>query len=99
MRYIIADEPDMLWGHIFSGSRETATRFVFDTEENRMIAAQLRDGATGSWSDADPAELSDLEDSLVNANSEAIADPQDWGLIDADEAPAWSIGNTPGLAA
>jgi hypothetical protein len=34
-------------------------------------------------------EIADLEDSLKNANPEALEKPGYWGLIESDTLPAW----------
>lgn len=88
-RYVIADEPGSLWGHLFDETgRETMTRFVFDREQNALVALQVR--LDGGWENGSDAMIADLEDSLVNANPDALTDPGYWGLVTADEHPSWA---------
>lgn len=90
-RYIIAD-PDlgMGWGHIFTEEdgvdRERITRFIFDTETSSLIHVDV-DRADRLTATA--IEIADLEDSLKNANPEALESPEEWGLIGSDSLPAW----------
>jgi hypothetical protein len=89
-RYVIAD-PDSGngWGHIFSENgteRERMTRFVFDTETASLIHVDVDHMGLAT---ATEVETSDLEDSLKNANSEALEAPEAWGLIGADTLPVW----------
>lgn len=90
-RYIIADPAlGNGWGHIFSENgveRERITRFVFDTDANSLIHVDIQRAAGERAANA--AEIADLEDSLKNANSDALDDPDSWGLIASDALPAW----------
>lgn len=78
------------WNHLFgSGSKETTVRLVFDTQESRIVAMQI----TG-WpysQDASLAEILDVQDSLKNANPEALEQPGDYGLARAYVLPAWAV--------
>jgi hypothetical protein len=89
-RYIIADPASGHgWGHIFSengAERERMTRFVFDTETTSLIHVDVDHTGLATATDG---EIADLEDSLKNANSEALEAPEAWGLIGADTLPAW----------
>jgi len=97
MRYIIADPSLGLgWGHIFSETdpetgakreRERFTRFVFDLDEMKLIHLDI--DSRGGMVPADAIQMADLQDSLVNANSEALEDPDYWGLIASNELPRW----------
>lgn len=98
-RYLVADEPSSLWGHIFDGRREVMTRFVFDQSDLKLLAAQIKWDANGGWSDANAVELADLEDSLVNANEDALDDPANYGLLVADDLPDWAAALSPAPAA
>jgi hypothetical protein len=84
-RYVVADH----WGHIFDDrSGEVMTRFAYDRAEGRMVHVQYqRDHA---WHDGDAATVADVEDSLKNANPDAIVNPQDWDLEATDELPDWA---------
>ncbi len=78
------------WTHIFvedGRPRERSTRFVFDTQ-TRMIPVMdiMRDN---KWRGASEAEKDDLLDSLVNANPEAIENPEEWELEQTDVLPDW----------
>jgi hypothetical protein len=89
-RYIIAD-PDAGngWGHIFSegdAERERVTRFVFDSEASALIHLDVYRGSVIAATDV---EIADVEDSLKNANIEALENPEDWGLIGSDTLPPW----------
>lgn len=95
-RYIVADPDEGRgWSHIFSEhdldldrsvERERIVRFVYDCEAGRLIHLEIdRSGLTA----AEPIEVADLEDSLKNANSEALESPEDWGLIGSEGLPAW----------
>lgn len=85
-RYLINEG----WSHIFSGTRETTTRFAFNLETGIVDALQLRRDANGDWSDAETWEIEDFQDHLVNANPEAIERPTDWDLLETEDLPAWA---------
>lgn len=88
-RYITTVEG--FWGHIFDVSgREDMTMFVYDTEEDKLVDALIeRNAATGEWTLANDDELADLEESLQQANPEALEHPFDWGLDYTDTLPEW----------
>lgn len=92
MRYVITD--DLQWGHIFEGgTSETMCLFAFDRQENRLVAGMVPGGfgAEGQWWTPMSARmLADLEDSLVNANPDALSNPDDWGLSETDDLPEWA---------
>lgn len=94
MRYVIADNPGSLWGHIFrDGEPEIMTRFVFDLEDRRLVAGGYQGGYSQSgpwWADMSAEMLADLQDSLVNANPDALDNPEYWGLLSSDELPEWA---------
>jgi hypothetical protein len=94
-RYVVADPAlGRGWSHIFSErnsegkavERERLTRFIYDTE--RQMLVQLDVDHQGLIP-ADGVETADVEDSLKNANPEAIEDPDENGLIGTDELPDW----------
>jgi hypothetical protein len=94
-RYIIADPAEGHgWTHIFSErtdagkpqERERMTRFVYDTELGSLVHAEVDHVGMAA---ATSIELSDLEDSLKNANPEALESPEAWGLIGSDTLPDW----------
>lgn len=101
-RYIVADPAQgMGWSHIFSEKndagrdveRERMTRFVYDAELGSLIHLEIHQ--IGCMRDADAAETADVEDSLKNANSEALDDPAAWGLIVSDTLPDWCAKPVP----
>ena len=86
-RFVVADG----WGHIFSEARgDTDTRWVFDRHLWRLVMLHILEPASQQWMGALPEELADVEDSLVNANEEALWDCTDWDLSETDEAPSWA---------
>ena len=87
-RYIVGE-----WNHLFGpGKRETETRICYDTESEQIVAAQIKDGpADDDFVAANRWQIADLEDSLKNANPEAISNPDDFGLEFEDELPEWAI--------
>ena len=83
-RYVVA----FCWGHIFAGSREQPVDFVFDRETNRIVYMEFS-CHNNSATPATRAEMDDVQDSLMNANSEALEDPASWELEEVDELPDW----------
>lgn len=100
-RYVIADpEEGAGWSHIFVYGDETVERlcrFVYDTEEEMLVALEVGKGPfSGRYEAASTDEIADVEDSLKNANPDAIDNPDGWGLISSDELPEWYVStNTP----
>lgn len=79
------------WTHLFgSGRTETAVRLVYDLREERIVAMQLLGLPGPSFCTASQAEILDVEDSLKNANSEALSDPSEYGLARAYVLPTWA---------
>lgn len=77
------------WEHIFPGQHSaTQVRFAFDRDTSHVTAMQVH-GNSG-WTNAARDAVSDLEDSLKNANEGAIEQPQVWGLIEASTLPDWA---------
>jgi hypothetical protein len=83
-QYVVA----LCWGHIFAGSREQAVDFVFDRATNRIVYMEFS-SHNDSATPATRAEMDDVQDSLINANSEALEDPASWELEEVDELPDW----------
>lgn len=80
--FLIADN----WSHIFDfGEKET--RFVFDKKKKKIIFMEIR--YDQKWNSCSKDAMSDVEDSLVNGNEDAIENPQDWGLNESDKLPTW----------
>lgn len=90
-QYLIAGAPNG-WAHIFAGFGEFVVRFVFDRKQQSIIAMQLSASGGSSWRNATPDQIADVEDSVKNANVEAIADPygSGYGLVAADDLPVWA---------
>lgn len=86
-RYIITEG---YWGHIFNEKQgEILTEWVYDTQEDQLIGARVANDRSDfpSWREATADELADLEDSVKNANSDALDNPENWGLTQTDELP------------
>lgn len=78
------------WTHIFGpGSKETVLRIVFDRQENSLVACEYEDPPRG-WFQASSSDGADVEDSLKNANEEAIDSPAEYGLEESDGLPDWT---------
>ena len=91
MRFTIADENYDLWGHLFEeddGVIERHCRFVYDNEAEEIVRADIR--VDHRWVRAGRHSLNDLEDSLKDANPEALEDPTAWNLGQSDEMPDWA---------
>lgn len=90
-QYLIANEPNA-WPHLFAGFGEYAVRFVFDRKANAIVAMQLFAPGSNTWRDATQEQIAEVQDSLITANVEAIADPfgSGYGLTAADHLPFWA---------
>lgn len=85
MRFILTN-PD--WGHIFDdGGDEISTRWIYDTQEEKIIRALIDDANDGKWRHATKDEISHLEDSIKDANADCLDNPKDWGLSQCDDIP------------
>lgn len=87
------------WGHLFGpdNKRETLTEIVYDTEEEELFAVLIQyDAALDKWELASEHKRADLEDSLKNANPDALDNPHNWDLDYSDELPDW-VPQQPGL--
>lgn len=95
MRYIIADDDKGLWGHIFpedEGDIERECRFVFDTEQEELTHLEIwRDGR---WTESARSERADLEESLTQANPDALESPSSYGIGEGDAVPEWAAPTT-----
>ncbi|MBM5458664.1 hypothetical protein H8F21_13925 [Pseudomonas sp. P66] len=81
------------WSHIFDGEEhERMTRIVVDAETKKLVFAQVQRirSMSTSYSEAHPAEMKDLEDSILNANCEVFDDPADYGLTGTEAMPGWA---------
>ena len=76
--------------HIFhENGSPSPVRFVFDLAANRLIALDVQ--INHRWQQASAAELADVEDSLKNANEDALDNPEDWGLDATNALPDWAL--------
>lgn len=81
------------WGHIFDGEQhERMTRIVVDVDAQKLVFAQVQRirSMESSYKEAELAEMADLEDSLLNGNSELFDDPAGYGLIVTEGLPGWA---------
>ncbi|NDV50166.1 hypothetical protein [Salipiger sp. PrR003] len=96
MSYIIADGPDNLWTHLFSedgGLVARDCRFAFDLVANEIVAMEI--DLNGEWIEAGKNSVWDLEDSLKEANADALDNPAACDLIASDELPDWARAPAP----
>jgi hypothetical protein len=83
-RYIVGD-----WSHIFAeDGPSTDVRIVFDTVSRRLVAMQMH--THRGYVDAGRAQLADVQDSLLTANTHVIESPVAEGFQLAAEMPDWS---------
>lgn len=84
------------WGHLFEGERsERMTKIFAHADTGKIIAAKIErhrglEGDLG-YGFATRDEAADIEDSLINANGEALENPGEWGLEFTDTEPDWLI--------
>lgn len=81
------------WGHIFDGDQsERLTRIVIDAQSRKLIRMEVQRNRSvnNSYTEASRIEVADVEDSLVNANSEVFDTPADFGLISTNDLPDWA---------
>ena len=86
-KYLICEN----WGHIFEEEgrdRERDVRFVYDTGSETVVNMDVKRG--NKWHAASKIEMADLEDSLKNANEEALENPEEWGIDREDDLPDWA---------
>jgi hypothetical protein len=82
------------WTHLFGpGSTETTLRILYDTTQGRLIAGQYQQN--GRWLDLRQDDLADVEDSLKNANPEALERPAEFGLEVSSGMPSWACTQAP----
>ncbi len=92
-RFIVAPA----WQHIFSGTRATDTRWIYDKANDRLIAGQAKDRKGGRWNNLVRSDIDDLAESL--AQNECFAHPKAFGLIECRELPSWADGCHPRASA
>lgn len=81
------------WTHLFGPGKgvETMTQVVYDRHEERVVALLVADRLSfGRLRNASRAEIADVEDSLKNANPEAIDEPINFGLHESEDLPGWA---------
>ncbi len=96
MRYVIADADAMYWGHLFDEDGKEVERmcsFVYDTENEQLFSMRVQ--RDRDWELPTRDEMNDLEDSLKNANPEALDNPASFDLRTSDELPDWASDMAP----
>jgi hypothetical protein len=84
-RYLIADS----WGHIFLDRYgEEDVRWIADWSRMKIIKIQVYDHGSEVWEEADDMEFYDVVESIEQNG--CLADPDDFGLLYADELPDWA---------
>jgi hypothetical protein len=73
------------WGHIFVGTREETTRWIYDRATQSLVAAQVLQG--NSWIDLEAAALPDLLESIHD--NDAINGLEAFGLTEWAHLPTW----------
>jgi hypothetical protein len=86
------------WSHLLPGNKELSVRLVYDSKAHKIVAMQEREARTGVWLDAPASLVEDVQDSLVNANAEALSRPADFGLLRAAGQPSWAMWRQPAPA-
>jgi hypothetical protein len=86
-RYVISGD----WSHYFSDSvPEFDTRWVFDRRRWGLTVLHVKRRPSEVWLMALPDEIQDLDDSLIDANPNALdIEMDDFGVREADELPEW----------
>ncbi len=81
------------WEHIFLGTQPSNVRLVFDSASSKIIAMQHISGS-GTFSLASAEEIADVLDSILNANPEALTQPEEFGLTAVATLPQWACGTS-----
>ncbi|MBY0239168.1 MAG: hypothetical protein K2X55_07625 [Burkholderiaceae bacterium] len=77
------------WSHIFAADGPpTDVRIVFDTISHHLVAMQMH--THRGYVDAGRAQLADVQDSLLTANTHVIESPAAEGFQLAAEMPDWA---------
>jgi hypothetical protein len=92
-RYLIAEA----WDHIFAGVGKRPARFVYDRRSEKIVCMHVQVGFDG-WKVPMVGQMADVEDSLNTANADALTNPGYYGLIEADELPAWATATAKAMA-
>ncbi|KQT42072.1 hypothetical protein ASG43_17505 [Aureimonas sp. Leaf454] len=87
-RYAVSGD----WGHYFAdGAPEVDTRWVFDRHRWHVSVLHVKRQSSSGWLIGLPEEVADLEDSLVDANADALdVRMEEFGVREADALPAWA---------
>ena len=91
-RYITGE-----WAHIFADKsiKSEKVRVVFDRVTNSIAAMNIILAA--GEVDAPAWARNDVLDSIINANSDAIDNPESYDLEAVSEIPAWAFRFSPGF--
>lgn len=84
-----------IWSHLFKDDQgERTTRILIDATSQKLIRMdiQANRAINDSFRQASRDEMADVEDSLVNANSELFDMPDDYGLELTNALPEWVTG-------
>lgn len=77
------------WEHIFhEHGPATRVRVVLDAHEEKLVAMHVHNES--GWHNASAAEISDVQDSLLNTN-DVLADPAQCGLATSWNPPSWML--------
>lgn len=86
-RYLVSDR----WGHVFVGTQENITRWVYDRQEDKLLLAQVWGAPWAAWWQINIEQQADLLDSL--ADNDLLGEEIEPGaLCDAylcDTLPEW----------
>lgn len=85
MSYIVAEG----WEHIFDGvaPQKLSCRWVYDLSHGAMIYVEIC--VNNVWERASRDDAMDIAESVEDANSEGLVDPDAYGLLRLDTPPAW----------
>jgi len=84
------------WSHLFVEDGRQVERqcdLVFDLRTSQVVEMNVQ--RAGRWETASRIECEDVTDSLVNANPEAIEDPEENGFDTAFERPSLMVAGWP----
>lgn len=77
------------WAHLFgAGQSDTTVRLAYDRHEERLVHLDIK--SASGWMRASEAMVQDVEQSLKEANEEALDDPENWGLAQGENLPHWA---------
>lgn len=79
------------WEHIFledGRERTRECRIVYDLDREEVTWMDVK--IDHKWRASERAQREDLTDSIRNANSECLEDPEAWDLEAVDSLPEWA---------